>query len=84
MTGQVLRRFADRIGSGEFRVVPKTIEIPCKVMFYTGLHKIPNLCQAIPECEYFKSNIVKLDGISYRDRRAVLNDGKARSCKKYG
>ncbi|BFI42920.1 hypothetical protein MPTK2_8g13195 [Marchantia polymorpha subsp. ruderalis] len=55
--------------------IRKTIEISLKVMHYAlkaGLDVICGLGQAIPNWEELKSNIVQLDGISDRDRRAVL------------
>ncbi|BBN17160.1 hypothetical protein MPTK1_7g12460 [Marchantia polymorpha subsp. ruderalis] len=64
--------------------IRKTIEISFKIMYYAakaGLEKTLGLGQAIPDWEDLKSDIVKLDGISDRDRRAVLKGGESKELK---
>ncbi|BFI42891.1 hypothetical protein MPTK2_8g12920 [Marchantia polymorpha subsp. ruderalis] len=58
--------------------IRKAIEISYKVLYYTakaGLTSTVGLGQAIPDWADLKSDIVKLDGISDRDRVAVLKCG---------
>ncbi|BFI13320.1 hypothetical protein MPTK1_4g16340 [Marchantia polymorpha subsp. ruderalis] len=60
--------------------ISKTIEISLKVMYYAvkaGLDVTFGLGQAIPDWADLKSDIVKLDGISYSDRSAVLKGGES-------
>ncbi|OAE27340.1 hypothetical protein AXG93_441s1000 [Marchantia polymorpha subsp. ruderalis] len=64
--------------------IRKTIEISLKVMYYVvkaGLDVTLGLGQAIPDWADLKSDIVKLDGISNRDRRAVLKGGESKELK---
>ncbi|BFI31682.1 hypothetical protein MPTK2_3g24045 [Marchantia polymorpha subsp. ruderalis] len=64
--------------------IRKTIEISFKVMYYAakaGLEKTLGLGQAIPDWGDLKSDIVKLDGISDRDRRAALKGGESKELK---
>ncbi|BFI31332.1 hypothetical protein MPTK2_3g20675 [Marchantia polymorpha subsp. ruderalis] len=67
----------DRENCGWIR---KTIEISFKLMYYAakaGLDATLGVGQAIPDWGDLKSDIVKLDGISDRDRRAVLKGGES-------
>ncbi|BFI22817.1 hypothetical protein MPTK1_8g16163 [Marchantia polymorpha subsp. ruderalis] len=62
----------------------KTIEISCKVVYYAvkaGLERTLNLSQVVPDWEDLESDIVKLDSISDRDRRAVLKGGESMELK---
>ncbi|BBN08641.1 hypothetical protein MPTK1_4g13180 [Marchantia polymorpha subsp. ruderalis] len=64
--------------------ISKTIEISLKVMYYAvkaGLDVTFGLGQAIPDWADLKSDIVKLDGISYSDRSAVLKGGESMKLK---
>ncbi|OAE32718.1 hypothetical protein AXG93_107s1000 [Marchantia polymorpha subsp. ruderalis] len=64
--------------------IRKTIEISFKFMYYAvkaGLDVTLGLGQAIPEWEDLKSDIVKLDGISNRDRRAVSKIGESKELR---
>ncbi|BBN08638.1 hypothetical protein MPTK1_4g13150 [Marchantia polymorpha subsp. ruderalis] len=64
--------------------ISKTIEISLKVMYYAvkaGLDVTFGLGQAIPDWADLKSDIVKLDGISYSDRSAVLKGGESMELK---
>ncbi|BFI22814.1 hypothetical protein MPTK1_8g16155 [Marchantia polymorpha subsp. ruderalis] len=62
----------------------KTIEISCKVVYYAvkaGLERTLNLSQVVPDWKDLESDIVKLDSISDRDRRAVLKGGESMELK---
>ncbi|BBN15114.1 hypothetical protein MPTK1_6g17160 [Marchantia polymorpha subsp. ruderalis] len=64
--------------------IQKTIEISFKFMYYAvkaGLDVTFGLGQAIPEWEDLKSDIVKLDGISDRDRSAVSKVGESKELR---
>ncbi|OAE20544.1 hypothetical protein AXG93_3873s1010 [Marchantia polymorpha subsp. ruderalis] len=64
--------------------IQKTIEISFKVIYYAvkgGLDATLGLGEAIPEWEDLKSDVVKLDGISDRDRMAVLKGGESKELK---
>ncbi|OAE31844.1 hypothetical protein AXG93_685s1120 [Marchantia polymorpha subsp. ruderalis] len=62
----------------------KTIEISCKVVYYAvkaGLERTLNLSSMIPDWKDLELDIVKLDSISDRDRRAVLKGGESMELK---
>ncbi|BFI22812.1 hypothetical protein MPTK1_8g16135 [Marchantia polymorpha subsp. ruderalis] len=62
----------------------KTIEISCKVVYYAVkavLERTLNLSQVVPDWKDLESDIVKLDSISDRDRRAVLKGGESMELK---
>ncbi|BFI43209.1 hypothetical protein MPTK2_8g16155 [Marchantia polymorpha subsp. ruderalis] len=62
----------------------KTIEISCKLVYYAvkaGLERTLNLSSMIPDWKDLESDIVKLDSISDRDRRAVLKGGESMELK---
>ncbi|BFI43211.1 hypothetical protein MPTK2_8g16140 [Marchantia polymorpha subsp. ruderalis] len=62
----------------------KTIEISCKLVYYAvkaGLERTLNLSSMIPDWKDLELDIVKLDSISDRDRRAVLKGGESMELK---
>ncbi|OAE32612.1 hypothetical protein AXG93_3228s1290 [Marchantia polymorpha subsp. ruderalis] len=64
--------------------IRKTIEISFKLTYYAakaGLNATLGVGQAIPDWGDLKSDIVKLDGISDGDRRAVLKGGESMELK---
>ncbi|BFI21629.1 hypothetical protein MPTK1_8g04750 [Marchantia polymorpha subsp. ruderalis] len=61
--------------------IQKTIEISYKVIYYAakaGLDGTLGIVQAIPAWADLESDIVKLDGISREDRKAVLKGGESK------
>ncbi|BFI21642.1 hypothetical protein MPTK1_8g04955 [Marchantia polymorpha subsp. ruderalis] len=63
------------------KAIRKTIEIKYKIMYYAakaGLDGILGIGQAIPEWGDLTFDIHKIDGISDRDRRAVLKGGESK------
>ncbi|OAE20545.1 hypothetical protein AXG93_3873s1020 [Marchantia polymorpha subsp. ruderalis] len=73
-----------RLDRENFGWIRKTIEISFKVIYYAvkgGLDATLGLGEAIPGWEDLKSDVVKLDGISSRDRRAVLKGGDSKELK---
>ncbi|OAE34919.1 hypothetical protein AXG93_1333s1010 [Marchantia polymorpha subsp. ruderalis] len=66
------------------RWIRKTIEISYKVLYYAakaGLDKTVGLGQVIPDWADLRSDVVKLDGISDHDRRAVVKGGESKELK---
>ncbi|BFI32638.1 hypothetical protein MPTK2_4g07800 [Marchantia polymorpha subsp. ruderalis] len=58
--------------------IPKIIEISCKVLYYAvkaGLSATLQLGEAIPQWDDLKTDILKLDGISKLDGRAIRKGG---------
>ncbi|BFI21632.1 hypothetical protein MPTK1_8g04761 [Marchantia polymorpha subsp. ruderalis] len=61
--------------------IQKTIEISYKVIYYAAkarLNGTLGIVQAIPALADLESDIVKLDGISREDRKAVLKGGESK------
>ncbi|BFI28604.1 hypothetical protein MPTK2_2g21225 [Marchantia polymorpha subsp. ruderalis] len=73
-----------RLDRENLKWLRKTIEISCKLVYYAvkaGLESTLSLSQAIPDWKDLESDIVKLDSISDRDRRAVLKGGESMELK---
>ncbi|BFI10948.1 hypothetical protein MPTK1_3g19125 [Marchantia polymorpha subsp. ruderalis] len=71
----------DRENCGWIR---KTVEISFKLMYYAakaGLDATLGVGQAIPEWEDLKSDIVQVDGLSNRDRKAILKGGDSKELR---
>ncbi|BFI43058.1 hypothetical protein MPTK2_8g14550 [Marchantia polymorpha subsp. ruderalis] len=70
-----------RLDLEKWEWIRRTIEISYKVIYYgakAALTKFCGLGEAIPAWADLKSDIVKLDGISSEDRRAVLTGGDSK------
>ncbi|OAE27040.1 hypothetical protein AXG93_1774s1500 [Marchantia polymorpha subsp. ruderalis] len=70
-----------RLDLEKWEWIRRTIEISYKVIYYgakAALTKFCGLGEAIPAWADLESDIVKLDGISNEDRRAVLTGGDSK------
>ncbi|BFI22655.1 hypothetical protein MPTK1_8g14526 [Marchantia polymorpha subsp. ruderalis] len=70
-----------RLDLEKWEWIRRTIEISYKVIYYgakAALTKFCGLGEAIPAWADLESDIVKLDGISSEDRRAVLTGGESK------
>ncbi|BFI22813.1 hypothetical protein MPTK1_8g16140 [Marchantia polymorpha subsp. ruderalis] len=73
-----------RLDKEDLTWLRKTIEISCKLVYYAvkaGLERTLNLSSMIPDWKDLELDIVKLDSISDRDRRAVLKGGESMELK---